>query len=200
MSSFFGALRPAIIVIVVGTTVACGGDDATSPDPPGRTQAIVRDMPAPSITADGFVSADINVLISTDGQSWTALGSPNGITVELQSETDSTNVHGEVTAPAGSFRFVRLVMANARATVKSGSTIGSATLGDDVLLTLGGDDDVVVVEKSVSFQVVAGTLASISFELNAEQWLTELNLQDGVVDDSEIQVAATVRSRAEPSP
>ena len=83
MSSFFGALRPAIIVIVVGTTVACGGDDATSPDPPGRTQAIVRDMPAPSITADGFVSADINVLISTDGQSWTALGSPNGITVEL---------------------------------------------------------------------------------------------------------------------
>ncbi len=119
-------------------------------------------MPAPSITVDGFVSADINVLISTDGQSWTALGSPNGISVELQSEADSTNVHGEVTAPAGSFRFVRLVMANA--------------------------------------QVVAGTLASISFELNAEQWLTELNLQDGVVDDSEIQVAATVRSRAEPNP
>ena len=107
---------------------------------------------------------------------------------------------GKSLPPAGSFRFVRLVMANARATVKSGSTIGSATLGDDVLLTLGGDDDVVVVEKSVSFQVVAGTLASISFELNAEQWLTELNLQDGVVDDSEIQVAATVRSRAEPSP
>jgi hypothetical protein len=191
---------------------ACS-DNSVSSGRAGRAQAVVKDDPSrttplidsentnllalQATTFSGSISSNTNAFISTNGSTWVTLGSPNGITFVLQSTRDSTNVHGEVDAPVGTYAYVRLVMRNARATIKAGSTIAGIALTSDVIFTLGGTDGEVTIEKQVpQFQVSSNTTTTILFELNAEAWATQQNVQDKVVEDTEIQNSTAVRTYA----
>ncbi|OGG46629.1 MAG: hypothetical protein A3F84_05400 [Candidatus Handelsmanbacteria bacterium RIFCSPLOWO2_12_FULL_64_10] len=201
------------LVTVFAISLTACGDNAVSSGRAGRAQAIVTDNPSRatpladsgnlnilSLQATAFsgsISANTNAFISADGRTWAALGSPNGVTIALQSTRDSTNLHGETDAPVATYAYVRLVMRSARATIKAGSTIGGVGLASDVILTLGGTDGEVTVEKQVPpFQVSANATTTILFELNAEAWATQQNAQDKVVEDAEIQSFTAVRTYA----
>ena len=188
--------RHALVLMVAAALAACGDE---GPAENGNVQALVKDPDAPS-SYDGTLSGNINVSISQDGNTWIDLGSANGITIVLQSPTgDSTNVHGQVARSAGNYARVRLTVRDGKATLLSGSRVGNTTLSSTKDITVGGADDLVVIDKSTSFAVVAGTTGrtSIIFDLNSEIWLTESAVQTGQVEDQPIQQAVTVSTRRE---
>jgi hypothetical protein len=199
------------IFALIPILFACG-EDSVSPGTSGRAQAIIRDDPdraaalvaaapigeAPLAAAaySGSVSSNTNVAISTDGQTWIELGSPNGITIKLHSR-DSTTVHGEVDAPVGTYAHVRLTLRGAQARIAAGGSVGGITLASELSLTLGGSDAQVVVQKQVQpFQISAGARTAIVFELNSETWATAQNAQDRMVEDAEVQASAAVAIRS----
>src|SRR5687767_12574813 len=110
----------AIAVAVACLAVACG-DSPTGPSSGTRVEAAVRDSPAGSATMTGTIAGNIFASI-WDGSRWVDLGSPNGITVALQSAS-LTTVHGEQSVAATTYSRVRLVMQGATARVARGSVV-----------------------------------------------------------------------------
>lgn len=180
-------------VAVIG--VACS--DA-GPIETGRAQGIAFDPQTASFS--GELSGDVQVAISDNGSDWTNLGSLNGITVNLQSDSDSSNVHGEQDAPVGNYSHVRLTFDGVVAEFLSGSTVGGTTLTQDTTIALGGADDRVEIIKPVSFDVPGDgtTRVSINFNLHSADWLTEASLTSQVIEDAPIQTGVTVTTRTEP--
>ncbi|HEX9582467.1 MAG TPA: hypothetical protein VF970_15285 [Gemmatimonadales bacterium] len=180
----------------------------------GRAEVLIRDNPnttgaAPAATGlvahiaatgapaafTGSIAGDAQVSISADGEDWYDLGSPNGITIQLQNAGDSTTVHGEVDAPAGGYTRVRVILDGAEARLNVGSTFGGLVLQTQVAVQLGGSDQRVVIDRTVpAFEVraQAGAVTRIGLELNAEAWLTETSVQALMVQDTAIQTALAV--------
>lgn len=206
--------RAAALLVGLGMIGVSGcGDDGTSPEGEGFAQAIVSDNPnsttpqaypalhiagsSGSSQYTGTISGNFSVAVSADGTVWHNLGSPNGITVQAQSTTNTTNVHGEVTIPAGTYARVRLTMSNARATVDAGGQIGGITLDADIEVTVAAGGEVVI-EKQVQPFTVSGDASvrtEILFDLNSELWLTEQNAQDGDASGEEVDSATESRTR-----
>lgn len=190
--------RTFLALVTGGTVLAGSGCDETGVGLAGdvRARAVVRDDPGASAPAfSGTLATNANVSVSVDGQSWVDLGSPNGITIQLQSRNDSTNVHGEVDIPAGTYRHVRLTLRESQVTVKEGSSVGGTTLSADVNLTIGGAGAEVEIRKEVP-SFTASDLTVISFDLNSRTWLTTQTLQSGVVAAAQVQQATTVMVRS----
>ena len=183
--------------LLLGTAavVACG--DSSGPGTLGRAQGVVADPVTAEFT--GTVSGNIQVSISSDGSTWVDLGSLNGITIVLQSNADTTNVHGEVSVPVGSYSQVRLTFSNVSADLDAGSVIGTTTLANSETVDLGGSDQQAEVVTSLNFSVTedATVRASLQFRLNSGQWLTEAALAAGFVEDDAL-ASITVSSRSEP--
>lgn len=185
------------IFLLLGTAavVACG--DSSGPGPLGRAQGVVNDPVTAAFS--GTVSGNIQVSISSDGSTWVDLGSLNGITIVLQSNADTTTVHGEVSVPVGSYSQVRLTFSNVSADLDAGSVVGATTLDNGASIALGGSDEQAEVIKPLNFSVVedAAVRTSLTFRFNSEDWLTEAALAAGFVEDDAL-ANITVSSRSEP--
>ena len=175
---------------------SCG--DESGPAGPGRIQGVIADPLTASFS--GSVAGDVQVSISEDSTSWVNLGSLNGITIQLQTDGDTTNVHGEQSVPAASYTWVRLTFQDAQARLDAGSVFGGTTLANSMDVDLGGSDDSVEVVKPLNFTVVESTTTrtSLVFRLNSEDWLTEAAVNAGVVEDAPMQ-NITVVARSEPT-
>ena len=185
------------LAVILIACAACS-DSPTGPIAQTRVEAHVQDSPGPGTVAGTFAG---NFSASVwDGDEWVALGSPNGITVALQSGA-LTTVHGEQSVPAGSYSRVRLVLQDVTARVASGSSIGGTTLTSDRTITLGGSNQRVDLAISVSSFDVGDDPAirrRIVFDLRSAQWLTSNVVQSGVVDDAALQSAVTASTVVEP--
>ncbi len=190
--------RPALAVVcVLASAIACDDD----PVELGRAQGVVHD--AKTAAFSGVLSGDVQVAISSGGANWFDLGSLNGITIPLQSDTDTSNVHGEQDAPVSTYSQVRLIFDGVDAELKAGSIIGTTTLTGDVVIPLGGSDRRVEIVKQVApFGVDSddGVRRGIIFLLNSRIWITEPSLQLGLVEDAAIQSAVTALTRVETLP
>ncbi len=194
----FGIRRLTLALLsILPLAVACNDD----PVELGRARGLVHD--AKTAAFSGELSGDVQVSISSGGTSWFELGSLNGITIALQSDSDTSNVHGEQDAPVNTYSRVRLVLDGVGAELKAGSIIGNTTLASDVLVGLGGADRRVEIDKQVAPFSVLGDDAvrsSILFLLNSRLWITEASLQQGVVEDAAIQGAVTAVTRVDGQP
>ena len=189
--------RHTHIFLLLGTAALVACSDSSGPGTLGRAQGVITDPATAGFS--GTVSGNIQVSISSDGSTWVDLGSLNGITIMLQSNADTTNVHGEVSAPAGSYSQVRLTFSNVSAALNAGSVIGNTTLTNSQTVALGGTDQQAEVVKSVNFSVTddATVRTSLQFRLNSGNWLTEAALAAGFVEDDTL-AGITVSSRSEP--
>lgn len=192
--------RPLIWLMLLGGSVlaSCGEPTATAS---GRAEALIQDSPSGVATVTGTVQGNIFASLSADGIVWADLGSPNGITVTLQTVGTSTTVHGEQDAPARSYNRVRLVFNGVTVRLLSGSTIGGITLTNDATLTLGGSDarvEVVVAVPAFTVDTDPSVQRTVVFELRSQLWLTAAALQAGQVDDAALQAAITASTREDP--
>jgi len=179
----------AVVVVLAG---GCGGD-AVDPDVTGIVNAVVHDDPLEgsakrSALFTGTAAGNMQVSLRSTGGVWTDVGSPNGITVNLQSSTE-TAVHGATSVPAGTFDRVRLTFSDVEVTVKAGGVIGGITLQSDAKAAL-AEDFPVTVERSVSpfFVDEVGT-ALIEFDLNVENWLDLQTLDEGTIDGAAVNAS-----------
>jgi hypothetical protein len=113
-----------LVAVIVVASTACD-DSPTGPTAQPRVDARVRDTPGSSVT--GTLAGNFSASI-WDGSRWVSLGSPNGITVTLQASGATTTVHGEQSAPAGSYDRVRLVLQSVTANIARGSPIGQGAV------------------------------------------------------------------------
>ncbi len=210
----------AALAAAVLTLGGCDDDEGTAPETTGRAQAIVTDAPSGSAAAlapageagprfaveagsysySGTVTADAQVSISADGQTWVDIGPASSISLALQSSGDSTDVHGAVDVPVGTYAYVRLVMDDANARVNAGSSIGGLLLTAAVDVGLGTGGRVVVVKEVQPFIIHADTRTTLIFDLNSEAWMTEANAGDKQVEEEEVEESCEARTRSEPEP
>ena len=199
----------ALVAVIAVASTACD-ESPTTPTARAFVDARVGDLtnpklgtPVPVPTVTGTLSGNFVASIG-DGSQWVSLGSPNGISVGLQIPIflgAATSVHGEQTAPAGSYDRVRLVLQGVTATIARGSGFGGITLGSDATIRLGGSDHSVELPAVVSrFSLVddPSSRRVIVFELNSQQWLTSSVAQSGQVEDTALQGAISARTSLEP--
>lgn len=194
-------MRAAAILIVLGACLvpASCGDSPTGPTAGTRVDAVIQDSPASNPTVTGTLAG--NVFASLwDGNRWTDVGSPNGITVPLQLTGRSTTVHGEASVPSASYSRVRLVFQGVTARIARGSIVGGTTLTGDTTVGLGGADEraeMIVPVSTFSVEADSSVRRVIVFELHSQQWLTSAAVQSGRVEDAALQAAVTAVTRAE---
>ena len=173
--------------------VAAGcGDDVLDPDVTGLVGAEVHDAPAGTGAFMGTAAGNMHVSIRSTGGTWVDLGTPNGITVQLQSTTP-TPVHGTTTSVASAtYDRVRLTLSGITFTVTTGGgnlNTGSAVAASTAALEL----EVSVPDFTVS---ASGVTPTVSFDLNVEDWLSDAMLQAQVIADGDLtgQLTVTVTS------
>ena len=165
------------------------GDDLLNPDVTGLVNAEVHDAPAGSGAFEGTAAGNMQVSIRSTGGIWVEVGTLNGITAALQSTTP-TSVHGSTSVAAGTYDRVRLTLSGVTFTVTTGGgglNTGSAVAAGSVDLEL----EIAVPDFTVS--TGAGT-ASVSFDLNVEDWLTDAMLTAQVIADGDLTGQLTVTS------
>ena len=187
------------IFLWVGAAVVasgCGGDDPLDPDVTGLVNAVVHDTPAGAVLFSGTASGNMHVALRSTGGTWVDVGSPNGITVALQSTTPTT-VHGATSLPAGTYDRVRLTLSRVTFSVDAGGTVKGNVLSEDASAIAAGDGDLALEISVTPFTVsTSGGTASVSFDLNVEDWLDLASLEEGVIADGELtgQLTATASS------
>lgn len=173
------------------SAVACGDDGVLDPSDDGRVEAEIHDSPDGAGRYSGTAAGDYSVSIRTTSGTWVDLGSPNGITVALQSAT-STTVHGEQSAPEGRYDRVRLTLSNVTISVAAGGEVGGTVLINDRSTVLAGDGPLVLEVAVPTFEVDESEDAPmITFDLNSETWLTGQAFNLGVVAGSTVQGKVT---------
>jgi hypothetical protein len=192
-------MRIAGAALAVALISSACSDSPVGPSSGTRVEAVVQDSPAGSPTVTGTLAGNVSASV-WDGDRWSDIGSPNGITMPLQTTGRSTTVHGQASIPSASYSRVRLVLQGVTARIARGSVIGGTTLTADVNLPLGGSDERVELIVSVdtfSVQPDSSIRRVIVFELRSQQWLTAQALQSNRVDDAAMQAAVTAITRAE---
>ncbi len=186
------AVRSIAFAALLPWIAACD-DSGLDAGTMGKVQFILRDAPGTTAPAyQGSLTTNANAFIAANGTQWVQLGSPNGITVKLQN-ADSTNVHGAVDAPVGTYTRVRLVLRDVEVVVKAGASVGGITLTSDVTLAVGGTDREVVIETQVApFVVTENDRVTVDIRLDSGVWINAQNLQTRTVPDAAIIAAATI--------
>jgi hypothetical protein len=182
-------MRAGLVPIVLFATCSACGDSPSEPSAQARVEARIQDSQGTSVT--GTLAGNFFTSV-WDGSRWVDLGSPNGITVALQSPGSSTSVHGEQSVPAGSYSRVRLVLQGVTARLAGGSVIGGVALGSDTTLRLGGSDQRAELVASVDTFTVenqSSTRRVIVLDLRSSRWLTSNAVQSGQVEDSALENA-----------
>ncbi len=156
--------------ILIATLVLSGCSESLGPDA-GSAEAFVHDDPPPGSTFAGTAAGDFYASISTDGETWLDLGSPNGITVELQSAS-ATTVHGAQSVPHSTYRWVRLSFRDVQIKVAAGSTIGGTTFDGEQTVELAANEEISAPIQVGAFEIDDASGAVISFDLNSDEWLT----------------------------
>ncbi len=179
------------LLIALVALSGCAGD-GLGPDA-GSAEAFVHDDPPLGSTFAGTAAGDFSASISADGQTWLDLGSPNGITVQLQSAS-ATTVHGAQSVLGGTYRWVRLSFRDVQIKVAAGSAIGGTTFDDEQTVELAANEEVSVPIQVGPFEIDDASGAVISFDLNSEEWLTVDRVLAGAITGAEMvdQVTVTV--------
>lgn len=202
------ALGAAVVVAVAAGAAACG-DDVPLGLEEGGVEAFVGDEPegsaalAPASHAlvssvSGTAAGDFQASISADGETWVDLGSPNGITVQLQTTGERTTVHGRQTVPAGAYSRVRLVLSDVQVTVAAGSEIGGVVLDADATVQVAADEPWTIELQVPPFTVSAEADVEVAFDLNSHAWLTSEAVQTGVASETEVRTAVSASAAATP--
>ena len=187
-------LRTTLFPILVAALPLTACSSSTVGPDEGSAEAFVSDDPAAQTAYAGTAAGDFYASVSTDGRTWANLGTPNGITVELQS-ADLTTVHGAQGVPAAEYRWVRLSFRDVELKIAEGSTIGGTTFDDEQTVELAPDEPGLVPIQVEPFRIDPASAAIISFDLNSEEWLTADRVLAGTIAAEEVvdHVTVTVR-------
>lgn len=185
-------------LLVALSAISCG-DSPTGPSSGTRIEAVVQDSPASGSAATGTLAGNVHASVGTSDR-WIDIGSPNGITIPLQTAGRTTTVHGQASVASGTYTRVRLVLQGVTARLASGSNVGGTVQTSERTVVLGGSDERVEISvpvSSFSIEVSTGVRHVITFHLRSQQWLNAAAVQAGRVDDAAIQAAATGTVRTE---
>jgi hypothetical protein len=149
---------------------------------------------AAALAFTGRMDATAQAFISTDGSTWVPLGLASPMSIQLQ-RTSASTVHGPDHAPVGIYTHVRLVLQNVLVQVAAGSVFGPVTLTGPVNVSLAGSGQGIVIDReipNINVQVEGGIGPTITFDLNAEAWLTQQSVDAATVGEATVRQAVSL--------
>lgn len=166
------------------------------PDSSGPAPVSSQDGPGVLLLGDSYTGTfrgDVRVEVRSESGTWQDLGTRNGLTLQVQSDTTAAQIRGPTGAEAGGYTAARLTLEGAVLTLQAGSSIGAITLNDTATLRLGGAGDTVRIEKDFRFRVSDSTdsLTALTFDLNSGEWVTEQHVASRSVPADDLQVATS---------
>lgn len=191
----------------LGSLAACGDDDGTGPEGPGTVSAVMTDPGGSSAVASrgaaaasqgaftGTFDGEVQVQISTDGETWVDVGSPASVSVDLQSSGETT-IRSDVEVDAGTYSHIRVVMSGAGAGLNAGAVIGGVTFSSAVNVSVAGGSEVTVEKEVVQFRVDSETDMVVVVDLNSEAWITSETAESGSASEAQVQSAMAMDARA----
>ena len=171
----------AAVAMLLGSaalSAACG--EASAPEPTGAIE-----------------TGDMQIQVSQDGTRFHTVVGGQALAVGLQDPEEAAVLRASGHVPAGVYRYVRLIINQAQATLASGSEIGGLDLPSDITLSLGGSGEVILEKLLVQpLHVTAATTAQLLVDFNSERWVTEDNVLAGQVRTEDLAAALTAGSPA----
>lgn len=186
--------RALTALSTLGLAILVGGcdDGPFAGSGSGRVEAEVRDTPNGASDFSGTAAGDFSVSIRSTSGTWVDLGSPNGITVQLQSAL-ATTVHGEQDVPAGRYDRVRLTLSDVTVSVDAGGEVGGTVLVTDRSTVVGGETPLIIELTVPEFDAgEADGTVELSFDLNVEEWLNGQAFNVGLVPNSSVEGRVSV--------
>ncbi len=206
------AKRPILVVAAALTpwaVSACSKSDPSGVEQAqtGVVNAVVHDSaaalpstrtdpwPADSMDYDGTLNGSAEVDIYSDADGWISLGDPTDVVFDIFCEEFGL-VADHATVSTGTYSKVRITLHGFVANVLAGGVIAGSTLAEAKVITLGGPDADVVIEKDVTpFDVTATTPTWIDFDLNTDVWINSMVADAGTIDAGQVQAATVVYIR-----
>lgn len=169
------------------------GDDELGPET-AEVESFVFDDPASGAsTFGGTASGDAQVLVSPDEETWTELGSLNGITVALQSSGE-VSIHGAQKLATGTYKFARITLSSIEIKIDAGSTVDGETFSKEMTTNLAATTPLTIDKSIPDLTVSEGQKLNVRFDLNVGSWLSASDVQNGVVASSGIASAVSVEA------
>lgn len=208
----------AAVAMLLGSaalSAACG--EASAPEPTGAIETLLIDDPGSELALalplprfafvhhknfggdyfHGRLAGDMQIQVSQDGTRFHTVVGGEALAVGLQDPEEAAVLRASGHVPAGVYRYVRLIINQAQATLASGSEIGGLDLPSDITLSLGGAGEVILEKLLVQpLHVTAATTAQLLVDFNSERWVTEDNVLAGQVRTEDLAAALTAGSPA----
>ena len=192
-------LATTLLALSTAAMAACG-DDGQGPEDSARMNAYMEDTSGGASAQTtggayghtGSLTGTASVSIFSDARGWVSLGSPAAFDVSMQS-TDSEGLVLNAEVPVGTYTRVRVELTSAQALVTAGSDVGGGVLSADVAVAVGGADNTVLIDKTISpMTVTANSTTDVRFDMNSEVWLDDGAVTAQSAADAAIQSATTV--------
>lgn len=178
-----------VALVATGALLGGCGDDPAGPVE-GAMEGAVVDSPDAASNYSGDMSGNFQFSVSEDGETWVDVGTPNGITLILRDESE-TSLHGAQEAVTGSFTHVRMMIRAAEITVAAGSEIDGTTFTSQMKVDVAQAADLIVERQISSPTVNSDEAVLVTFDLNSEAWLTADAVNDGQVSNAAVEAAVT---------
>lgn len=202
-------VRMFVVAGLLGVFAACGDDDGTGPEGPGNVSAVAVDdgdeaagtagaartagASARQQVFTGTFEGDLQVEISTDGETWTELGSAQSVSVDLQVGEEAT-IHGGTEVSAGNYRNIRLVMSGASATLEAGGDVGGTPIDSQTTVSVAGGSEVTIEAEVFPFTVDAENDMTIVVDLEAEDWITAGTIDSENASATAVETAVSLEA------
>jgi hypothetical protein len=205
--STFTLAALALVVFISTTCAKSSPDPVDLADELGSVSAAMHDSarvlpanrttqwPADSMAYDGTLSGSAQVYVYSDADGWVSLHDPVDVSFEIFCLEDAV-ITADARVPVGTYSQVRLTLRGFTAAVEAGAIVDGALLADARVITLGGPNAEVVIEKSVTpFEVTETSSTNVIFDLNTDTWIDATVAAAGTIDAASVQAGTVVYVR-----
>ena len=140
----------------------------------------------------GEIEGSVRVSLRNENNALVDLGADRDAFLELQQRADSLVLQDLTRPPTGTYTAIQLRFEGVSVLVGGGSEVGDTTLTQDALLCVGNGGVATVEIATLPFDVASDTDLDIVVDLNAERWITESNLDAGLVLQTDLANNVTV--------
>lgn len=191
----------SLVILAAFGAVACG-EDAIDPVTGGEGggaegfSVVVTDDPGINdATLAGVVRGTLRVALRNDAGALVDLGPAEGVEVPLHAGADTILLEGIARPPADSYSAVQLRFEGVDVEVFAGSVVGDSTLPQNVVLDVGSAGVATVDMLVPVFDIASAFATEIVVDLNSEAWITDTNLNDVAVPQSDLATSVSVDVR-----
>ena len=174
-----------------GGTGATGFAVILTDDPANDPATALTRSGAGPLAIDGEIEGSVRVFLRNENDALIDLGADREVFLELQG-SDSLTLRGLTRPATGRYVGIQLRFEGVSVLVRGGSEVGDTVLTQDAVLDVGNGGVATVEVATLPFDVVSEIDRDVVVDLNSERWITEANVDAGLVPQADLANNVTV--------